>query len=513
MSSSDSSKSIKIAIAAMGGQGGGVLSSWIVALAEHNKYLAQYTSIPGVAQRTGATIYYIELFPEQEAIRKGQDPVMALMPVPGDVDIVIAGEMVEAGRALSRGLVTPEQTSFIYSSHRLYSQLEKQSLGDGRTDTRLIATAAHEHSMDLISFDMDATAQTEKCMISAVLYGALAASKRLPFTPEQFKQVIVENGVAVEANLAGFSAGCEAGIESKGGGDTDKPAKPLFQFPSAGNEQLQNLLDSIQKNIPEQAHEYCVAGVRRLIDYQDIAYAEAYIERLLVFSEYDDSLSDAKQHNNLLAQEVARHLALWMSYEDTIRVADLKTRLQRFTRYKKQGGADSGELSHVVEFMHPRVEEIADTMPAWVGSMILNVKPINRLVNYFCGARMINTSKLSGFLLLRLVAKFKGIRRSTLRFKREHQRIYDWIALIRATAQQDYLAGVAITKNQNLIKGYGDTLANGWMNYQLIVNALPTIMKLPNPSTVLAGLRDSALADDLGEALKKELKQMGVELS
>jgi indolepyruvate ferredoxin oxidoreductase beta subunit len=47
----------------MGGQGGGVLADWIVALAETEGWIAQSTSVPGVAQRTGATIYYIEMLP------------------------------------------------------------------------------------------------------------------------------------------------------------------------------------------------------------------------------------------------------------------------------------------------------------------------------------------------------------------------------------------------------------------------------------------------------------------
>ena len=47
----------------MGGQGGGVLADWIVWLAESEGWAAQSTSVPGVAQRTGATIYYIEMAP------------------------------------------------------------------------------------------------------------------------------------------------------------------------------------------------------------------------------------------------------------------------------------------------------------------------------------------------------------------------------------------------------------------------------------------------------------------
>lgn len=70
---------IKIAILAMGGEGGGVLADWIVDMGEANGYVAQTTSVPGVAQRTGATIYYVELYPAAQAEADGGLPVLALM--------------------------------------------------------------------------------------------------------------------------------------------------------------------------------------------------------------------------------------------------------------------------------------------------------------------------------------------------------------------------------------------------------------------------------------------------
>ncbi|MEO1104338.1 MAG: hypothetical protein AAFW98_11490, partial [Pseudomonadota bacterium] len=57
---------IKIAILAVGGQGGGVVTNWITDLAETAGYEVQATSVPGVAQRTGATIYYLELLPKTD---------------------------------------------------------------------------------------------------------------------------------------------------------------------------------------------------------------------------------------------------------------------------------------------------------------------------------------------------------------------------------------------------------------------------------------------------------------
>ena len=74
---------LKLAIMAVGGQGGGVLTDWIIELAEGNGYRAQSTSVAGVAQRTGATIYYIEMTPDT-----GRDPVFSLSAAAGDVDIM-----------------------------------------------------------------------------------------------------------------------------------------------------------------------------------------------------------------------------------------------------------------------------------------------------------------------------------------------------------------------------------------------------------------------------------------
>ncbi|HTB27786.1 MAG TPA: hypothetical protein VK715_02435, partial [Steroidobacteraceae bacterium] len=127
---------IKLTIAALGGQGGGVLANWLIEIAEAENHLVQSTSVPGVAQRTGATFYYLEFFPRAAADRAGRDPVMALMPGSGDVDCVLASELAEAGRAIQRGLVDPERTTLIASSHRSYAIGEKSAMGQGAADER-----------------------------------------------------------------------------------------------------------------------------------------------------------------------------------------------------------------------------------------------------------------------------------------------------------------------------------------------------------------------------------------
>ncbi|HML16304.1 MAG TPA: hypothetical protein VK419_04735, partial [Bryobacteraceae bacterium] len=130
--SSSGMGAITVAIVAMGGEGGGVLADWITDLGEHCGFFAQTTSVPGVAQRTGATIYYLEMFPEAAVREAGKEPVLGLMPVPGELDLVIASELMEAGRAIERGLVTPDRTTLIASTHRVYSMTERTAIADGR---------------------------------------------------------------------------------------------------------------------------------------------------------------------------------------------------------------------------------------------------------------------------------------------------------------------------------------------------------------------------------------------
>ena len=118
----------------MGGEGGGVLADWIIDLAETQPLHRAAHLGAGVAQRTGATIYYLEIYPRAGINDAAHEPVLALMPVPGDVDIVIASELMEAGRAIQRGLITPDRTTLIASTNRVFSMTEKVAMADGRVD-------------------------------------------------------------------------------------------------------------------------------------------------------------------------------------------------------------------------------------------------------------------------------------------------------------------------------------------------------------------------------------------
>lgn len=488
---------ITIAILAMGGQGGGVLSDWIVNLAEHSGYLAQTTSVPGVAQRTGATIYYLELFPAEAAKSAGKDPVLALMPVPGDVDILIAAEFMEVGRALQRGLITEDRTTVIASSHRVYGITEKTAMGDGIHDPEPIRKNAAIAAKRFIHFDMNATAEANGSVISAVLFGALAASKALPLPREAYETAIRSGGIGVELSLQAFSAGMEQALAGPVTEATDDP--PVNH---AVNATVSELLGRIQTRYPEPVRMNAQEGIRRMMDYQDTQYAEHYLNRLERIIDLEHANAGVA-HDYKLSAETARYLALWMSYEDTIRVADLKTRSERFKRVREEVQVKNDQIANVTEFMHPRVEEICDTLPPRAGNWIMQSPRVYRLLGWLTHrGRHIRTTKLSGFLMLYTLAGMRRWRRKTLRFTVEDKRINAWLERVEKQVPNDPQLALEVIECQRLVKGYGDTQARGWQSFDTIMRILDRYSDRPDLPALVRRLRDAGLEDEEGKSLE-----------
>lgn len=488
---------ITIAILAMGGEGGGVLAEWIVDLAEHAGYLAQTTSVPGVAQRTGATIYYLEMFPRVAMNGAGREPVLALMPTPGDVDVVIASELMEAGRAIQRGLVTPDRTTLIASTSRTFSMTEKLAMADGRVDDARLIEASRAASKQLYAFDMAALAEATGSVISAVLFGTLAGANVLPFQRMAFEAAIRRGGVGVATSLAAFTAGFEAVVSGK-----FPPQLETKQFASKASplpKEVSDLVSEAERRMPAPTQSVVRAGLLRIADYQNAAYARLYLDHLKPFIELEHAHGDGSHR---LLQETARQLALGMAYEDTIRVAELKIRPSRFARVREEVRVADGQILEIAEFMHPRTQEIVDTLPAPIGRFILGTNWVRRLIDKFTSSgRRVKTTSLRGFLLLYVVASFKPLRPRSLRYEVEQQSLTDWLAKVRSTAEKNYDLAVEVAACRNLVKGYGDTHERGRARFDQLMTLLPDLTSRPDGPARLAGLRKAANVDDTGAAL------------
>ena len=495
----DPTRPLSIAVLAMGGQGGGVLVDWIVALAESQGWVAQSTSVPGVAQRTGATIYYVEMIPARSGAR---DPVLSLMPVPGDVDVVIAAELMEAGRAMQRGLVTPETTTLITSTHRSFAVEEKAAPGDGIGDASKVFDASAVAAKRVVAFDMARLAETTGSAISAVMFGALAASGALPLPREAFEATIRAAGVGVEPSLRAFAAGFDqasAEAASTAASARAKSAADLKVFPelaATGHPDFDALVDRARATFPAPLHGIVAAGLRRVVDYQDIGYGRHYldlVEQFLKFERRDDPA---------LTRAAAKHIAVAMAYDDLFRVADLKTRASRFARVRREVAAEPGQIVTMTEFMHPRMEEVAGSLPARLGRWIEDrprlFKALDHLVNR---GRRVQTGTVRWFLPLYLVGGLKRFRRDTLRHHREVAHRDAWLDLAKTIAVRDYALAVEIVETRRLVKGYSDTHARGTSKFDKVIAAATRLEGRADAAEWVRRLRQAALADEEGKAL------------
>jgi indolepyruvate ferredoxin oxidoreductase, beta subunit len=502
---------ISIAILAMGGEGGGVLADWLIDLAENNHYIAQLTSVPGVAQRTGATIYYLEIYPHAGISDAAHGPVLALMPVPGDVDIVVASELMEAGRAIQRGLITPDRTTLIASTNRVFAMTEKIALADGRVDPDKLIEACRTAAKTMHAFDMAALAEATGSVISAVLFGAIAAAGVLPFPRQAFEGAIKRGGVGVAASLAAFTAGFEAttsGTASVKGAATAMPPPTLdgqdadeTPTPASPHTPIPAALLAKADSFPPASRAILRAGIERTADYQGLGYAQFYLDRLAPIAELD--------HDGRLIGEAARQLALGMAYEDTIRVAELKIRPSRFERVRAEVRVNDGQILEIAEFMHPRTQEIADMLPASLGRFILNTAWVRGAMDRMTRkGRVVKTSALRGFLLLYLVAAFKPLRPRSLRYVTEQRYLENWLATVQQLAPTHYDLAVEVAAARNLVKGYGDTHERGRARFATLMDLLPALSERPDGAAQLAALREAANADDTGTALDTAIAKM-----
>ena len=492
---------ISILIAALGGEGGGVLTEWIVAAAARQGFPVQSTSIPGVAQRTGATTYHIEMVPSpisaSGVATSNRRPVLALAPGIGDVDLLVASELMEAGRAITSGYAAPDRTMSIASTSRSYLVVEKMAMSDGRYDPQRLMAAVQKNSRHALLLDLEAIAREAGAMINAVMLGAIAGAGALPIPAEAFEAAIRADGKAVEANLRGFRAGMAAA--ARGSRLPADPAKRHHK-PSPASADLESAIAVM----PTEAQSVITEGVRRLSAYQDGAYARVYLDRLKPIRDADEK---AAAGGRLLAA-TARQLALRMSYEDVIRVAQAKIDPARFARVLRELGVKPEQTFTVTEFLKPGIDELCSVLPAWLAEWILSLAHRYPAITRAHYAMAVNSRSVSGYLRFAILAKLRRVRRKTFRFQKEQDAIQAWLRLIVQAAAHSGELAIEIAECAGLIKGYGDTHRRGSGNYdliaaQVIAPALAGTMPLAQAVDAVASARTAALLDPEGEVLAK----------
>jgi len=242
----------------------------------------------------------------------------------------------------------------------------------------------------------------------------------------------------------------------------------------------------------------------RAIDFQNDRYGQTYLDRLAPFAASSAPLADA----------VARHLAVRMTYEDIVRVAQVKIRRDRFDRIRGEAKAAKQDTVHVTDFFKPGIPEIADLLPPGMAKKLLRWASKKNRMSRLAWPMHVQTTTVFGFLKVWALAKLRRWRPRSYRWLEEQREIDAWLLLIRQAADLDDAVGIEVADLSRLIKGYGSTHSRGVGNYHRIIDELvrPGLATGLSPQDFAERIvvaRDAALADPTGNALAGALTPVG----
>jgi len=445
---------------------------------------------------------------------QGRRPVFSLNPVPGEIDLLVCSELLECARQVSLGMAAPQRTQVISSSARALTTAERMQPGDGRTPAAPLVELLQRFSLGAQVLDMNALAREAGTVVSAVMFGAIAGSGVLPLARDAYEAVI--RGVdapadrplprSAAASLRGFGLAFEAVARAREQAalvqtllqpDAETPPDAMAPAPAA------------LQAFPPMLHPLIALGYARLADYQDRAYAERYLARL---GELLAAERAGDPEGCATTQEAARWLALWMAFDDIVRVAELKSRASRTARVREEARAGERDLLRVYEHFKPGVPELAGMLPVrW--AQRLQTWDRRRQANgreAWAMPLKLATHSIFGMLALRILAASKRLRPHGSRFAQEQSLIERWLRAMAAGAREDAALGLELARCGRLIKGYGSTNERG---KDALLHLIDHVARGAQPAAerarAIAAAREAALKDDAGQALDATLRQHG----
>ncbi|MEJ1129811.1 indolepyruvate oxidoreductase subunit beta family protein [Variovorax sp. CCNWLW225] len=515
----EQNRPITLLVCALGGEGGGVLTEWLVDIARHAGYAAQSTSIPGVAQRTGATTYYIEVFPVPLAQLAGRRPVFSLSPVPGALDAIVSSELLETARQIGNGMSAPLRTLVISSSARIFTTAERMQPGDGRADAQHLLDVVKAFSREHHVFDMNAVAREAGTVVSAVMLGAIAGSGLFPFPREAYEHVVRGGDTSAPeklnkmaaASLRGFAAAFDAVsapraqaafVSSIMAGDTADAPPPARALP-----------DDVARRFPPAVHDMLALGHARVLDYQDADYAKLYAARLARVLDAERAADPAGAQGFAVTREAARWLALWMAFDDIVRVAALKGRASRAQRVRQEVRASDEDIVKVYDHFKPGAPEFAALLPPGLSRRVTTWDRTRQARGRepWGLPLKVGSHSVLGMASLRLLSSLKWLRRRGQRFAEEQALIERWLAAVESGTRETWSLGREVALCGRLIKGYGSTNERGKHNLLHVIDELAGRTALPatKRAEAVAAAREAALADEGGKALDAALLRHG----
>jgi hypothetical protein len=235
-------------------------------------------------------------------------------------------------------------------------------------------------------------------------------------------------------------------------------------------------------------------AIHMLIDYQGNAYATLYVTRLRRFVGRRDV-------NEAMLGEIARLMAMRMSYQDPIRVAQLKL------AELEAGGAPSHDVRRF------RFDELIGALPAVVAEPVLDTfEWLGWEVRRRVPIRFSTRSRW-GIRRLKIEAGLRRWRLFSVRYAKERVWVERWLHMIDRSLTKQPRAAAAIVQTATMVQGYGDAYRQGLADWHAVIDGLakPTfdgVLPLQDLAAAVAEARAAAAPDPRQAALKRTIAEI-----
>ncbi len=247
--------------------------------------------------------------------------------------------------------------------------------------------------------------------------------------------------------------------------------------------------------LPDSVVPTASDAIHLLIEYQGTAYAKLYVDRLQRFV-------GRRGVDGAMLLEIARLMAMRMSYEDAIRIAQLK--LLELEAYPDTPRAD--------DVRKLRLDEMVEALPTVVAEPLLDVLNWLGWVHKRVSIHFSTANRFS-IRRLKIEASLRRWRRYSIRYSREREWVERWLHMIDRALTKQPAAAAAIVDTAAMVQGYGDTYRHGLADWRAIIDSLvkPTFdgaLRLPDLAGAIAEARAAALPDPRQAALKRKIAEI-----
>ena len=250
----------------------------------------------------------------------------------------------------------------------------------------------------------------------------------------------------------------------------------------------------LPEGLPEAVVPIASDAIHMLIDYQGASYAQLYVDRLTRFV-------GRRDFDEAVFAEIARLMAARMSYEDPIRIAQLKLATLR--------DIPAAQVSEVRKF---RIDELIGALPAIVAEPVLDALEWVGWLRLPVSIRF-STANRWGIWRLKLEAGLRRWRLLSVRYPKERAWVERWLHMIDRGLTRQPAAAAAIVQTATMITGYGDAYRQGMADWNAIIDGLvkPTfdgVLDLADLGGAVTEARAAVLPDPRQAALKRKIAEI-----